>query len=139
MFDTRYPVEVRETLASLGDDVVRKEQYLDFIKCRRFRQTLICRSEIKLERTASFAVIKEVLFSSSAKTASPDADLLDDSSVQFLGESDLKGDASAPVAKSGSKNDQRTASRIFRGFLHSISRKGGRLFSQVLRRISEKN
>lgn len=99
MFDTRYPVEVRETLASLGDDVVRKEQYLDFIKCRRFRQTLICRSEIKLERTASVAVIKEVLFSSSARTASPDADLLDDSSVQFLGESDLKGDASAPVAK----------------------------------------
>jgi len=99
MFDTRYPVEVRETLASLGDDVVRKEQYLDFIKCRRFRQTLICRSEIKLERTASLDVIKEMLFSSSAKAASPDANLLDDSPVQFLGESDLKGEACAPIAK----------------------------------------
>lgn len=99
MFDTRYPAEVRQTLASLSDDAVSQEQYLDFIKCRRFRQTLLCRPEVKRERRATLAAIQECLFSSSAKAVSPDAQLLDPSPVTFVGEADLKGELSAPVSK----------------------------------------
>jgi methyltransferase-like protein/ubiquinone/menaquinone biosynthesis C-methylase UbiE len=99
MFATRYPARMRETLASLGDDAVSQEQYLDFIKCRRFRQTLLCRPEVKPQRRAPLAVIKECFFSSSAKAAQPDACLSDDSPVTFVGESDLRGEVTAPVSK----------------------------------------
>jgi SAM-dependent methyltransferase len=32
-----------------GDDRICKQQYLDFMKCRRFRQTLLCRASVPLE------------------------------------------------------------------------------------------
>ncbi|MBL9152506.1 MAG: class I SAM-dependent methyltransferase [Verrucomicrobiales bacterium] len=99
MFGTRYPAGIRQALARLGDDDVRREQYLDFLSCRRFRQSLLCRAEIKRERQAPLAAIKECFFSSSAKTASPESQLLDDSPVTFLGESDLRGEVSAPIPK----------------------------------------
>ncbi|WP_395735939.1 methyltransferase regulatory domain-containing protein [Prosthecobacter sp.] len=99
MFATRYPGEVRQTLASLGDDPIRQDQYLDFIKCRRFRQTLLCRKDVALHSAAPLEVMRELYFSSSAKPAADDADLLDDSLVSFEGEAGLKGETNTPVAK----------------------------------------
>src|SRR5205085_10027152 len=40
----------RRVLESL-DPVVR-EQYLDFAKCRRFRQTLVCRDDLQIDRAS---------------------------------------------------------------------------------------
>src|SRR3972149_1092650 len=46
-----FPSEVTNTLRSLSkDNIVLKEQYLDFLKCRRFRRTLLCRQGVKLNR-----------------------------------------------------------------------------------------
>ena len=99
MFDTRYPAEVRKTLASLGDDPIRQEQYLDFIKSRRFRQTLLCHEEVSLVGSAPLELMQEFCFSSSAKPATSASGLLDDSPVSFAGEGGLKGETCAPVAK----------------------------------------
>jgi methyltransferase-like protein len=46
--DNRFPPNVRETLAQLADNPVLHEQYLDFLKCRRFRQTLLCHAEVPI-------------------------------------------------------------------------------------------
>ena len=43
--------EARGLLAAL--DPITRQQYLDFIKCRRFRESLLCRSEVAVERTES--------------------------------------------------------------------------------------
>jgi methyltransferase-like protein len=47
MSDVKHlPDSVRETLELLRQsDVIEFEQYLDFLKCRRFRQSLLCRAE----------------------------------------------------------------------------------------------
>lgn len=37
-------------LQGLGDDVIAREQYLDFIYGKRFRQTLLCRSSVLVDR-----------------------------------------------------------------------------------------
>ena len=51
MSDASAPPDAVARLAELaGDDVVHKEQYLDFLKGRRFRQTLLCRDTASLER-----------------------------------------------------------------------------------------
>jgi len=43
--------DARDRLAAAaGDDVLLKEQYLDFLKGRRFRQTLLCRGDAPLQR-----------------------------------------------------------------------------------------
>jgi SAM-dependent methyltransferase len=44
-------------------DVIEREQYLDFFKLRRFRQTLLCREEVPLDRAIGPARMDEFLFS----------------------------------------------------------------------------
>jgi methyltransferase-like protein len=44
-------------------DVIEHEQYVDFLKLRPFRQTLLCRAEIPLDRATGTAPMDEFLFS----------------------------------------------------------------------------
>jgi len=66
MQDMVYSPQVTETLRRLDDDMVRKEQYLDFIKCRRFRQSLLCRQEVALDRSGVSAAIQQLFFACDA-------------------------------------------------------------------------
>ncbi len=64
--DTDYPStqfsrlapEVRELLEQM-DNVVMREQYLDFLRCRRFRQSLLCHAEVTLERQPAPRSLRE--------------------------------------------------------------------------------
>jgi len=52
MDTARFGEQVAATLAGLEQrSFVLKEQYADFLKCRQFRQSLLCRSEVALDRT----------------------------------------------------------------------------------------
>jgi methyltransferase-like protein len=42
------------------------EQYMDFVRCRYFRKSLICRSGVRLNRTVTSAVVRDLLLSSDA-------------------------------------------------------------------------
>ncbi len=76
MQDQLYPPEVREKLSALaGESVVIKEQYLDFLKCRRFRQTLLCRKERVLNREIGPEQIMGFSVASQARPVSPNPDL----------------------------------------------------------------
>jgi methyltransferase-like protein/trans-aconitate methyltransferase len=44
-----FPDHVVEIVNRMSDSVVSREQYLDFLKCRRFRQTLLCHQEQPLD------------------------------------------------------------------------------------------
>ena len=51
MQEEEFPEPVRAVLRELeGSDVIAREQYLDFLKGRAFRQTLLCLREVKLDR-----------------------------------------------------------------------------------------
>jgi methyltransferase-like protein len=62
------PEEVAAELGRLPDDAVVREQYIDFIVNRMFRQTLLCRDDVALDRTLdarrltglSFAALLEI-------------------------------------------------------------------------------
>ncbi len=45
MFDHGFSEPTRATLRQLSDSRILREQYLDFLKCRRFRQTLLCHAD----------------------------------------------------------------------------------------------
>ena len=59
--DTRLAPEVRQTLAALPNEVMR-QQYLDFLRCRRFRQTLLCHPEAHPDRQADPHRLREFWF-----------------------------------------------------------------------------
>jgi methyltransferase-like protein len=68
--------EAQKQLRELsGGDVLRYEQYLDFLKFRKFRQTLLCHSGIALDRSLAPERLRELYVSSSAVRAPgpPDA------------------------------------------------------------------
>jgi SAM-dependent methyltransferase len=49
------------------ENVVRREQYLDFLKGRMFRQTLLCRAEVPIDRTPHPEVIERLAVSTQAE------------------------------------------------------------------------
>ena len=63
-----FPENVQTHLQSIAaTDVLLKEQYLDFLKLRRFRETLLCRSEHRLSRHVGTESIKQHRITSRAK------------------------------------------------------------------------
>jgi methyltransferase-like protein len=54
-------------LAGLRLNLIGREQHLDFMKLRAFRQTLLCRSEVRLRRRPRHQRIDHLLFSSPAR------------------------------------------------------------------------
>jgi SAM-dependent methyltransferase len=49
------------------ENVVRREQYLDFLKGRMFRQTLLCRAEVAIDRTPHPEVLERLAVSTQAQ------------------------------------------------------------------------
>jgi methyltransferase-like protein len=49
MLDLGLPAGVGQKLDELSGNRVAREQYLDFLRCRRFRQTLLCHQEVPLQ------------------------------------------------------------------------------------------
>lgn len=67
MVSSNFSPEVAKTLNQLGaHDIVQMEQYMDFVRCRYFRKTLICRSNARLNRALTPAVVKGLLLASDA-------------------------------------------------------------------------
>ncbi len=63
MIGTNVPETARQTLASLTDKIVNMEQYLDFVRNQYFRQTLLCRSNVQINRALTQASILPFLAS----------------------------------------------------------------------------
>lgn len=77
MISTNFSPEVAATLHELGaHDIVQMEQYMDFVRCRYFRKTLICHTGRRLAREIEVDTVKQFLLASGA-TAKLDAPALE--------------------------------------------------------------
>jgi methyltransferase-like protein/SAM-dependent methyltransferase len=65
-FDMQYE-GASETIRQTGDDPIASEQYMDFLTCRRFRQTLLCHKEIAIDRRLNPERISGLFVASSAR------------------------------------------------------------------------
>src|SRR5262249_484797 len=100
MQDFLYPQPIREFLEQFdSEQVVAKEQYLDFLKCRVFRQTLLCHAEAPIERSVDPAVIERFYLSSSARMTSPEPDLKAGVVAEFYGPRGARLKTDHPLAK----------------------------------------
>lgn len=70
MSDHVFKDSVRQTLAQLSRNRILREQYMDFLKCRRFRQTLLCRHNAPLRNEPSAQRIETYFISSAAECTS---------------------------------------------------------------------
>jgi methyltransferase-like protein len=53
-----------------GVGLIAQEQYLDFLKCRRFRQTLLCHDQVSLDRSLKPELVMQMYVASSARPVS---------------------------------------------------------------------
>ncbi len=102
-YETQYhtlPAQVREMLDQFGDEnILLREQYLDFLKCRTFRQTLLCHQEIKLERTINPQRISELFISTPAQSVSTAPNLRAGVIEEFTGKKGARLQTDFPLAK----------------------------------------
>jgi methyltransferase-like protein len=62
-------------LQELGDDIIAREQYLDFLMCRRFRRTLLCRREVLLDHRPRPEVIAGLYAAADVRPVSGEPDI----------------------------------------------------------------
>lgn len=66
MFDVGIPDNISQTVARISHDIIRNEQYLDFLRNRSFRRTLLCRKNLKLRRSLDASCLDSLLINSAA-------------------------------------------------------------------------
>lgn len=99
MQDHIYTQDVKDALRILSSDVVAREQYLDFVKCRRFRQTLLCHSEIALDRRLNPERMRLFYIASPARPVSEKPDVMGHALEEFHGAKGAAMKTDHPFAK----------------------------------------
>ncbi len=69
------PESAGQLMAELPDDVVVREQYLDFFKNRMFRQTLLCHEQAPVSRVLQESEIQRLWIASTARLQEGESDL----------------------------------------------------------------
>jgi methyltransferase-like protein/2-polyprenyl-3-methyl-5-hydroxy-6-metoxy-1,4-benzoquinol methylase len=73
MLPSNFPPKTAETLRGLGSTRLGKEQYMDFIRNRSFRQTLLCHASQSLQRDISIESFESFYYTSVLRRADPGA------------------------------------------------------------------
>jgi methyltransferase-like protein len=68
MLTSLFPRPVAETLERISSDLLHLEQYMDFVRNRQFRQTLLCRASARPVRVLNPEVLDGLMLSSPAVT-----------------------------------------------------------------------
>jgi len=94
-----YSPAATELLETLSGEPVLREQYLDFLKCRKFRQTLLCHREVQLDRALKPEQIGRFFVASPLKSVSAAPEIRSESPEEFRGPEATGLVTPHPVAK----------------------------------------
>ena len=134
---------VRATLNRLGQhDIVVKEQFLDFINGRGFRQSLLCHAEAALDRQLVPEHMHDFFFSCQARVLDPDgrplavglADLPPDRPVMFQADGGSTLTANHPVPRAALIElvNVFPRRRHFQSLLDGADDQGARALAEIL-------
>jgi SAM-dependent methyltransferase len=84
MLVSNFPPEVAQTLQRVATDIVRMEQYMDFVRNRMFRQTLLVHEDAPIRRDVGGRVVKGFFLSSAARPESAQPVLAQGASETFV-------------------------------------------------------
>ena len=94
-----FPARVVEVLKRIADSAVAKEQYLDFLKCRRFRQTLLCHDDQQLDDNPRPEKAESFYIASPVRPAEPDVRLDRREPATFIGPKNSSIETDNPLVK----------------------------------------
>jgi methyltransferase-like protein/SAM-dependent methyltransferase len=83
MLPSRLGPEIEKTLRSISHDMLQMEQYIDFLRNRMFRQTLLCHAGVKLEYALQPQAIQKAWIASSARPVAAEPNQEANTAQQF--------------------------------------------------------
>jgi methyltransferase-like protein len=99
MLASNYAAPVDEALNRLGRNIVEMEQYMDFLRNRMFRNTLLCHDRIKLNRNLGPWSLKDFHCAAFIRPVNNDISLASQHPETFRGVDDLTITSSRPIVK----------------------------------------
>ncbi|HKR11875.1 MAG TPA: class I SAM-dependent methyltransferase [Pyrinomonadaceae bacterium] len=97
---SQLPATIGEQMKALAEtDILAKEQYMDFLEGRSFRQSLLCHYEIKLERSIPPARIDKFYFKAEVRALSALPDLSPGAVEEFQGKKESSIATDLPLGK----------------------------------------
>ncbi len=75
MLASNLPTEVSEALRQMVKSTIELEQYMDFLRNRTFRQTLLCHQDVRLSGRPNLARLQEFYVASSARAEASEPDI----------------------------------------------------------------
>ncbi len=97
--DESFDDQTREALREFGTNRILREQYLDFLKCRRFRQTLLCRSEVPLLMQPKMETVRSFRVCSSASCVGGSVNIQPGVTCRFESPKRAKCETDLPLGK----------------------------------------
>jgi len=85
MLATNLPPAVAEKLREMATDVISAEQYLDFLRNRTFRRTLLCHQKVDLPRAIRPGVVNDLYVGAAAVPLTRDGDIAAQTVERFKG------------------------------------------------------
>jgi methyltransferase-like protein len=99
MLASNLAAPVSETLHRLGRDIVELEQYMDFVRNRMFRQTLLCHRELKLTRALGPWTLRDFQVAALLQPVARAVDLISSESSEFRTSAAQKVFTTQPIVK----------------------------------------
>src|SRR5262249_40738019 len=89
MVASNFAPEVERTLQQVAPDLIALEQYMDFVRNRQFRGSLLCRREVRLVRDVWPEKLMRLYVACPARPAASAVDVRSSDPARFLGLHDL--------------------------------------------------
>ncbi len=123
---TGLPKDVQDMLRAMSPDLIHLEQYVDFLRNRSFRRSILCRADTAVSRQPSPEVLWGMLASAGVRPKSDEPDVTSDAVEEFVSEEGNSVSTGDPVAKA-------TMTELFRAWPKAIP--VSRLEAQVAERL----
>jgi len=100
MLTSGFPKKVNDTLNRISQNIISTEQYMDFLRNRQFRQTLLCHKGQELRRNLNGKHTKGLLIASALRPVKEPIDYTNDKKQLFIEPSGSSVETSYPLTKS---------------------------------------
>ncbi|MGE0758864.1 MAG: methyltransferase regulatory domain-containing protein, partial [Pirellulaceae bacterium] len=94
-----FPEDVQRELAELAPSLLEKEQYMDFVRNRSFRQSLIVHDRCRPQYQLRPERLQRLWVASPVRTPAPPEQLTSDEAVEFAGPDELCLESASPLVK----------------------------------------
>jgi methyltransferase-like protein/trans-aconitate methyltransferase len=99
VFPDNFSPDVKQALQKMAQDIIEMEQYMDFLRNRTFRQTLLCHNDITVQRTLVPERVSSLCVASRARPVADHPDINTVSVEQFRSPDGATLSTDHPVSK----------------------------------------